>query len=47
MPGRGAVPVDELTQKEKTAWHENLRKRLGTEMGAFYAQQRIAEAAAK
>jgi len=38
MPERGAVPVEDLTPKEKAAWHDSLRRRLGADLGAFYAQ---------
>ena len=37
-PDRGAVPVDSLSAAEKTAWHERLRLRLGTQMGEYYTQ---------
>lgn len=38
MPQRGPVPVEALTPEETAAWHENMRRRLGQELGAFYAQ---------
>ena len=38
MPQRGAVPVEDLSRAETEVWHENLRRRLGEELGAFYAQ---------
>lgn len=38
MPGRGPVPVDELTEEERAQWHANMRKRLSAEMSAYYSQ---------
>ena len=38
MPQRGAVPVEDLSREETEIWHANLRRRLGEELGAFYAQ---------
>lgn len=38
MPQRGAVPVEDLSPAETEAWHANLRRRLGEELGAFYAK---------
>jgi len=37
MPGREPVRVEDLTEQEKAAWHDSLRRRLGEEMSAFYA----------
>ena len=38
MPQRGAVPVEDLNRAETETWHENMRRRLGEDLGAFYAQ---------
>ena len=38
MPGRGPVPVDELTEEERAQWHANMRERLSAEMSAYYSQ---------
>ena len=38
MPGRGAVPVEELTDAERAQWHGNMLRRLSEVMSDYYTQ---------
>lgn len=38
MPDGRAVPVSELSEKERGQWRENMRQRLSESMSAYYTQ---------
>lgn len=38
MPGRGPVPLENLTPEERAQWAENKRRRLSENMSAYYSQ---------
>lgn len=38
MPGRGAVPVGELTAEERAQWQENMRRRLSERLSDYFTQ---------
>ena len=38
MPGRGPVPVEELTDAERAQWQENMCRRLSETMSDYYTQ---------
>ena len=38
MPGRGPVPVEELTQEERAQWLANMRRRLSENLSDYFTQ---------
>lgn len=38
MPGRGPVPVENLTPEERAQWQQNMCRNLSREMSAYYSQ---------
>ena len=38
MPDGRTVDVKDLTETERTQWHENMSKRLSENMSAYYSQ---------
>jgi hypothetical protein len=37
-PGRGAVPVDQMGERERALWLESMRRRLSAGMSDYYTQ---------